>query len=87
MTDSAPNSLRTFSISGVSGDVNLGADLSGSEAAARGKAQRLTFGLNFRPTEDTVFKLDRHTQFRLGILLDLDHARLAHAGHSRAGGT
>jgi len=39
-------------------DVNLGADLSGSEAAARGKAQRLTFGLNFRPTEDTVVKLD-----------------------------
>jgi len=37
-------------------DVNLGADLSGSEAAAMGKAQRLTFGLNFRPTEDTVFK-------------------------------
>lgn len=39
-------------------DVNLGADLSGSEAAARGKAQRLTFGLNFRPTEDTVFKTE-----------------------------
>lgn len=39
-------------------DINLGADLSGSEAAARGKAQRLTFGVNFRPTEDTVIKFD-----------------------------
>ena len=39
-------------------EINLGADLSGSEAAASGKSQRLTFGLNFRPTEDTVLKLD-----------------------------
>lgn len=39
-------------------DIKLGADLSGSEAAARGNAQRLTFGLNFRPSEDTVIKFD-----------------------------
>ncbi len=39
-------------------DINLGADLSGSEAAARGKAQRLTLGLNFRPSEDSVIKFD-----------------------------
>ena len=39
-------------------DMNLGQDLAATEAGARGEAQRLTFGLNFRPTEDTVIKLD-----------------------------
>ena len=39
-------------------EINLASNLSGTEAAARGKAQRVTFGLNFRPTEDTVFKFD-----------------------------
>jgi hypothetical protein len=39
--------------------MNLGADLDDStEAGKQGQRQRLTFGLNFRPTEDTVIKLD-----------------------------
>lgn len=37
--------------------INLGQDLSG-EAGKLGEWQRWTFGLNFRPTEDTVFKTD-----------------------------
>lgn len=37
--------------------MNLGQDLSG-EAGKLGEWQRWTFGLNFRPTEDTVFKTD-----------------------------
>jgi len=39
-------------------DMNLGQDLAATEAGARGQAQRLTLGLNFRPTEDAVLKLD-----------------------------
>ena len=39
-------------------DINLAADLSDSEGAALGNAQRLTLGLNFRPSEDSVVKLD-----------------------------
>jgi hypothetical protein len=37
--------------------MKLGQDLSG-EARKLGEWQRWTFGLNFRPTEDTVFKTD-----------------------------
>ena len=37
--------------------MNLGQDL-GGEAEKLGEWQRWTFGLNFRPTEDTVFKTD-----------------------------
>ncbi len=33
-------------------------DLNGDEASLVGDRDRLTFGLNFRPIEDTVFKLD-----------------------------
>ncbi len=41
-------------------EVNLGQDIDhlGTEASKRGRRQRLTLGLNFRPTEDTVMKLD-----------------------------
>ena len=39
-------------------DVNLGQDLPDTEIGRRGERQRVTLGLNFRPTEDTVFKLD-----------------------------
>lgn len=39
--------------------MNLGQDLnSNTEAGKLGEWQRLTLGLNFRPTEDTVFKTD-----------------------------
>lgn len=39
-------------------DMNLGQDIDMTEVGARGKRQRLTLGLNFRPTEDSVFKFD-----------------------------
>ena len=39
-------------------EVNLGADLPDSEIGRLGERQRLTVGLNFRPTEDSVVKLD-----------------------------
>ncbi|MGD9852541.1 MAG: hypothetical protein AB7T38_14880 [Nitrospirales bacterium] len=39
--------------------MNLGQDLnSNTEAGSLGEWERLTLGLNFRPTEDTVFKTD-----------------------------
>lgn len=39
--------------------MNLGQDLNdNTEAGKLGECQRWTFGLNFRPTEDTVFKAD-----------------------------
>lgn len=39
--------------------MNLGQDLNdATEAGKRGQRQRLTLGLNFRPTEDTVIKTD-----------------------------
>lgn len=38
-------------------EIHLAEDLSG-EAGGLGDRQRLTLGLNYRPTEDTVFKLD-----------------------------
>lgn len=38
-------------------EIHLAQDLSG-RAGALGDRQRLTLGLNFRPTEDTVFKFD-----------------------------
>jgi hypothetical protein len=39
--------------------MNLGQDLDDStEAGKLGERERLTLGLNFRPTEDTVFKTD-----------------------------
>ncbi len=37
---------------------NLGQDLPDTEIGQLGAYQRATFGLNFRPTEDTVFKFD-----------------------------
>ena len=39
-------------------EVNLGADLPNTEIGRLGERQRLTVGLNFRPTEDSVVKLD-----------------------------
>ena len=39
-------------------ELNLGADLPNSEIGRLGERQRLTVGLNFRPTEDSVVKLD-----------------------------
>jgi hypothetical protein len=39
--------------------MNLGQDLNdNTEAGKLGEWQRMTLGLNFRPTEDTVFKTD-----------------------------
>lgn len=39
-------------------EMNLGQDLPDTEIGRLGERQRLTLGLNFRPTEDTVFKFD-----------------------------
>lgn len=40
-------------------ELNLGADLDdNTEAGKSGERQRVTFGFNFRPTEDSVVKLD-----------------------------
>ena len=62
LTNLAPTHFRqevsTFTavVRWESGD--LGADLPRTETGRLGEWQRLTLGLNFRPTEDTVFKFD-----------------------------
>jgi hypothetical protein len=49
--------VSTFTVVARWEQMKLGQDLSG-EARKLGEWQRWTFGLNFRPTEDTVFKTD-----------------------------
>ncbi len=39
-------------------EANLGQDLPNTEIGRLGERQRVTFGVNFRPTEDTVVKFD-----------------------------
>ena len=69
LTRVAPNYFRpeisTFTAVIRWEDINLAQDLdnlnfgaTAQELALRGSRQRLTLGLNYRPTEDTVFKLD-----------------------------
>ncbi|MDH5427040.1 MAG: Plug domain-containing protein [Nitrospirota bacterium] len=63
LTNAAPTffkqEISTFTAVARWEQMNLGQDLHGSsEAAKLGEWQRATVGLNFRPTEDTVFKTD-----------------------------
>lgn len=63
LTNMAPSFFKqevsTFTAVARWEQMNLGQDLnSNTEAGSLGEWERLTLGLNFRPTEDTVFKTD-----------------------------
>lgn len=62
LTQLAPSHFRpevsTFTAVVRWEEMNMGQDLPDTETGKLGQRQQLTLGLNFRPTEDTVFKFD-----------------------------
>ena len=68
MTDLFPNHFRqevsTFTFSTRWNQIFLNGGLQDNEQTAKGDKQRLEVGLNFRPTEDTVFKANFEYQPR-----------------------
>ncbi len=75
LTDLFPNHFRqevsTFTAVARWNQIFMNGGLPDTETAARGDQQRVELGLNFRPTEDTVFKANFEYQPRTG---DLDNA-------------
>jgi hypothetical protein len=81
MTDLFPNHFRqevsTFTFTTRWNQIFLNGGLPDTEIAERGNQQRLEVGLNFRPTEDTVFKANFEYQPRA---LDADNNRVHTTG-------
>lgn len=81
MTNLFPNHFRqevsTFTAVARWNQIFLGQGLPDTEIGQRGNQQRLELGLNFRPTEDTVFKANFEYQPRA---LDADKNRIHSTG-------